>query len=117
MLPWALLYSTRRSSTVYNKEDPTLKLVSNPWSIFGLGIRILNLHEEISFNGVLQQEEQPRSDMHLLPKTKFPSCTLSKSRQKKPKNNTYINLKSQLKSRKVTNSGKTTLPKTGKANC
>jgi len=47
----------------YNKADPTLESVSNPWSIFGLGIRILNLHEEIVFNGVLQQEEQPPSDM------------------------------------------------------
>ena len=114
MLPSALLYSTRRSSTIYNKEDPTLESVSNPWSIFGLGIRILNLHEEIVFNGVLQQEEQPPSDLHLLPKTKFPSCTLSKARQKRPKNSTSINLKSQLKGRKVTNSGKTTFPKTGK---
>ena len=117
MLPLALLYSTRRSSIVYNKSDPTLESVSNPLSIFGLGIRILNLHEEIVFNGVLQQEEQCPSYIHLLPNTKFPSFTLSKARQKKPKNNTYINLKSQLKSRKVTNSGKTTFPKTGKANC
>ena len=77
MIPEALLYSTRRSSTVYNKADPTLELVSNPWYFFGLGIRILNPHEEIVFNGVLQPEEQPPSDVHLLPKTKFPSSTLS----------------------------------------